>query len=550
MSQATPPVAAALPVESDALNESREASTSGLGWVALAVLTCGYVLLFLSAGAPDSPLAPVLPGGVRPATWMVRASDWLSLSDRTRSQLTVISIVLIAALLGAFALLVRESWHGRVRFRWVMGAVLVAVGLAVAAPVLLSRDVYSYAAYGRILAIHGSNPYAQPPSAFPADPFVVVASREWINTRSVYGPAFTLLSWSIAHAWSGSPGATIVAFKLAAGVAVMGAAFLAAFAARGVRPGAGAAAAAMVGLNPVVLIHTVGGGHNDALIALLVAGAFALAVWAGRDEREQAGRRMTVALGPAALSVTLLLTMAVLIKAVMVPLLVLWLCQVWRRSGRGRDGATASGIHALLAAMVAAASFLPVQAGWSTVRALLSVSSRQGWASGPGLVARGARTLGRSLGGSTAGAVLEVTVSAMFVALFLWLFWRILAAGDVVPDAEAWGGSILLLALAAPYLLPWYAAWFLPLLGSMRDRILVASGLGVSVVLALTGVPAEGGSAPHVWSGMVSAVHDVAAPLMLLLLAAVALRIVGLTGSPTTSAGAHGTGARSDAGVA
>ena len=43
-----------------------------------------------------------------------------------------------------------------------------------------------------------------------------------------------------------------------------------------VRPQRQAYAAAMIGLNPVVLFHTVGGGHVDVLVMLAVAAAIYL----------------------------------------------------------------------------------------------------------------------------------------------------------------------------------------------------------------------------------------------------------------------------------
>ena len=50
-------------------------------------------------------------------------------------------------------------------------AVAAAVQLApLAAPLLLSTDAYTYWDYGRIGAVHGANPYADKPSAFPDDP--------------------------------------------------------------------------------------------------------------------------------------------------------------------------------------------------------------------------------------------------------------------------------------------------------------------------------------------------------------------------------------------
>src|SRR6266511_4315166 len=186
-------------------------------------------------------------------------------------------------------LLLVEARRGRLG----LGPALIAAGLSlalsVAAPVLLSRDVYSYAAYGRMYALHHANPYVRMPSAFPSDPFVAMSSPAWIGTRAVYGPAFVLAGAGVARAWAGSPGVTITAFKVLAGTGAALATVLAAWAAaRSIRHrgapappersrGSVALAAAAVGLNPVIVVHTVGGGHNDAMIAACLAGALVLA---------------------------------------------------------------------------------------------------------------------------------------------------------------------------------------------------------------------------------------------------------------------------------
>ena len=121
------------------------------------------------------------------------------------------SILALALLLGALALVLVEAWRGRVRLQTAMACVIVSLGLAVAAPVLLSRDVYSYAAYGRIFTLHGANPYVVPPSAFPSDPFVRVASREWIDAPHIVACGHALagdewLAVTPEGLFDGSPG--------------------------------------------------------------------------------------------------------------------------------------------------------------------------------------------------------------------------------------------------------------------------------------------------------------------------------------------------------
>jgi len=130
-----------------------------------------------------------------------------------------------------------------------------------------------------------------------------------VHTHSLYGPGFTLVSAAIARTWAGSAGATILAFKLLAGVAIAAATGFVAIAAARIRPERAALAAALVGLNPVLVVHTVGGGHVDALIAAPLAAALAIAVTSPR------------AVSARAIVMTALLTVACLVKAVVVPAL-------------------------------------------------------------------------------------------------------------------------------------------------------------------------------------------------------------------------------------
>jgi alpha-1,6-mannosyltransferase len=478
-------------------------TSSGRARWALGALVAGYAVLAVLAAAPRSPLVPPFPSGAEPASWLSRAASWLSLDGSSRPIATSLCVVVLAVLVVAFVVLVVEAWNGRVTLRAVGAAGAVALVIGVAAPLLLSRDVYSYAAYGRELAVHHANPYVVPPSTFRGDPFFGVLSPEWRSTRSVYGPAFTLLSVAVAKMWSGSPGATVFAFKLLAGLAAGGAAFLAAGAAR--RWGLAerqALAVSLVALNPVIVIHTVGGGHNDALVALGVAGA----AWLAAPGQASEGRPIP-SMGRD-LSVTAVLTLASLVKVVAAIPLLLWWWSVLRSAGPG-DGLRRLAPHAALAAGLTAVLSAPLFAGWHSVTAVANLASRQGWASGARLVTRIAHAL--HLPGASP------VVYGAFLMLFALIVWRL---ERLVPAREParWGRALLLFALFAPYLLPWYVAWFVPILALIEDAWLVRVGVALGGLLALTGVPAEADGAAWLWRDMMLGVHHVAAAVTLILL--------------------------------
>ena len=146
----------------------------------------------------------MLPAGVRVPGWTVSLAGWLGLRQASATRLTVLAIAVVTVACCCLVVLLMEAWRGRATVGAVMTAVVAATTLVLAGPVLLSRDVTSYAAYGRMLALHGANPYLHAPAAFPEDPVTRAVSPEWLHTPSLYGPLFNLLSAGIA-AWASVP---------------------------------------------------------------------------------------------------------------------------------------------------------------------------------------------------------------------------------------------------------------------------------------------------------------------------------------------------------
>src|SRR5690349_15318429 len=178
-----------------------------------------------------------------------------------------------AAYLGFLAVAPRLG--GRV----VWGAIIVLVAGFAVAPVLLSHDVYSYVDYARLGVRHGLDPYVNPPLAAPGDP--AFAEVTWTEATSAYGPLFTLATYPLA--WL-PVGVAVAVLKAVAALSVLGiAAVVSRLAAwRGADP---LRAAAFVALNPLVLVHVVGGAHHDGVTMLLAM----LAVAAVLSARELSG---------------------------------------------------------------------------------------------------------------------------------------------------------------------------------------------------------------------------------------------------------------------
>src|SRR5205085_7247691 len=84
------------------------------------------------------------------------------------------------------------------------------------APPLLSQDVFSYIAYARLGVEHGLSPYTHSPVDIPMDAVFAFAGSK--SAVSVYGPAFTLLTYPLAA--PGVPAAYWVLKVIAAGASL------------------------------------------------------------------------------------------------------------------------------------------------------------------------------------------------------------------------------------------------------------------------------------------------------------------------------------------
>jgi alpha-1,6-mannosyltransferase len=332
---------------------------------------------------------------------------------------------------------------------------LVAVLAFACAPVLLSHDAFSYLDYARLGAKHGLDPYVNAPDAAPADP--AFAHVTWTETPSAYGPLFTLATYPLAWLpiWL-----AVAVLKAVAAISVLGLAWvvsrLAAW--RGVDP---AQAAAFVALNPLVLVHVVGGAHNDGLAMLLATiGVAALVV------RREAGAGASLIASAAIKSSSLFIAPFALVTTLRDSALMgrkALHISAYRPINRLAAGALGAAL------VIGAAGYLAF--GWEWLHAFGLAGENQGRTSHMSIPITFAR-----LTGIDAGAV-RVAALAIFGAALVWLLawtWR---GADWI-RAAAWAGTGLLLATS--WLLPWYLVWPLPLAAVARDRLLAL------VLLALT----------------------------------------------------------------
>ena len=158
--------------------------------------------------------------------------------------------------------------------RWWWRRTALLLGL----PLLFSRDVYSYAFYGRIAGVYGGNPYVQTPLDHPTDALWKFVGPIWVNTPAVYGPVWSSLSGWLSTWLRARPEAHVEAYRMIALVASLATCAVIVWTVRRLWPERTAFALVAFGANPVVVFHAVASGHNDMLVALMIASAFALVV--------------------------------------------------------------------------------------------------------------------------------------------------------------------------------------------------------------------------------------------------------------------------------
>jgi hypothetical protein len=287
------------------------------------------------------------------------------------------------------------------------------------------------------------------PIEVPGDPALRHVGFGWRYEVSAYGPLFTLATYPLGLV--GVPLALWTLKGLTAAAVLALAALCARLApARGVNPNT---AAAFVALNPLVLVHVVGGAHNDALMMLLVmlgaAGVLAL--------REGSAGAALVAGAAVKVSALFAAPFALLGARLRIRLL----------------GGAALAVAACLAASLAAF-------GSHALDGVGLVGENQATTSHYSIPATLSRILGVDVDALRLLALLSY--GALLAYLLRWT-WR---GGDWL-QAAGWAAFGLL--LASGWLLPWYLLWALPLAALARDRALAGALLVLTAFQLVNRIP-------------------------------------------------------------
>lgn len=428
---------------------------------------------------------------------------------------TIIIWAGVLSMIIAWVRLGRSTINGRVGLRALLWTVPLWTAPMLLAVPMFSRDAYSYLAQGALLR-DGFDPYAVGPVVNPGI-LLENVSNVWTTTTAPYGPISLLIGQGIT---------TLTGDNVIAGTMLLRVAFLPGLALmmwalpRLARQLGGKPTIAvwLAVLNPLVLIHLIGGVHNELLmVGLMVAG-------------------ITLALDRKHVAAIALIALGVAVKAmagIALPFIV-WIWMIHERDralAEGREPATplasfvrTAGIGvAVFAAIFAAASAIAgVGLGWLT--ALSGSAKIINWLSLPTIMAH-IVTVGTGwFTGLTAvdsgSPVLEVTRSICFVAmagLLVWIWWRFRKTErDAVMGILV---ALVAIVILSPAALPWYYSWPLAIAAgfSMSTRTLQIL-VGLSTWLMLVFQP-DGGL------GMYSFFH-VALATFVAVVAAVSLKTV------------------------
>ncbi|SFD67534.1 polyprenol phosphomannose-dependent alpha 1,6 mannosyltransferase MptB [Streptomyces aidingensis] len=347
------------------------------------------------------------------------------------------------------------------------------------APPLFSRDVYSYLAQGA-MADARLDVYTQGPADL-GGPLAAEVAPAWQHTPTPYGPVFLSFASVIndlarAEVWAGVLGMRLLALL---GVALMVLSLPPLARACGTDPGR---ALWLGALNPLVLLHLVGGAHNDAVMLGLLGTGLVAAL----------GRRRFLA----PVLATVLVTLAALVKVpAALGLLAVVSLRARRPAGRARwwrAGAAVTGT-ALVTTVLATAV---TGHGYGWIGALRTPVSPDNWApvSVLGRITQGAlRAAGSGLA-HFAQPAWQLLGLAVLCAAVLVLWLRRPASAPLY----ALGLSLTALAVLGPAIRPWYVLWGVFLVaaaapgGAARSGLAAASGVLAFAVLP-SGFAPDGG---------------------------------------------------------
>lgn len=352
----------------------------------------------------------------------------------------------VGLLVWAWVRLGRDVLSGTATLQQVKLAGAVWVTPMLLSPPLFTRDVYSYLAQGA-LALRGLDPYLVGPSKLPPGAIADNVHYVWQTTPAPYGPLFIF----IAETMNRVAGEDLVLGVIGLRLALLSGLALLVFALPRLAQQLGGNPTVTLWLvvaNPLVVVHLVGGPHNDLLMTGLLATGTVLVL----RRRHAAG----IALG----------TMAMAIK-VSAGLALPFLVWIWASHLPGSRGARllragAASIAVFGATFTGITWISGMGLGW--IPALDAPSLIVNWMSLPTAAGGLVHALAAPFYQGSSGPFIDtfrLLGSGVFLVILAKQWWL---ARDGGSHAVRRAALVLLwAALLAPATLPWYFSWALVL---------------------------------------------------------------------------------------
>ncbi|HEY4534874.1 MAG TPA: polyprenol phosphomannose-dependent alpha 1,6 mannosyltransferase MptB [Enteractinococcus sp.] len=318
---------------------------------------------------------------------------------------------------------------------------------------ILSRDVYSYLAQGRLLHA-GLDPYGEGVSSLPGW-FMIGADALWAQSPSPYGPAFLLISQFVWFVTNGGPEWAILIFR----VLFLGGMAMCVWAIPRLARRFGARgdwAQWLVIANPLFGLYMIAGAHNDTLmLGLLLTGLYFI------NPQWQPGtqRRRRVLFGFILLGCSIAIKPLTVLVLPFAGMLLLWQPGV-RMSYRSRIVVWAQSVVVVGLLLTIFGAITGLWFGW--VPAMMTSGSAAFPYAPFGLLGLGIGWLVDVVWHTGIESAAQVFYSLGTLALGTFTAWLALLPKPKHPIFAA-ALALTTAILVAPVFQPWYVLWVLPL---------------------------------------------------------------------------------------
>ncbi|ALG84791.1 polyprenol phosphomannose-dependent alpha 1,6 mannosyltransferase MptB [Gordonia phthalatica] len=401
---------------------------------------------------------------------------------------------------------------------------LMWVAPLVVAPPLLSKDVYSYLAQSAI-GYKGLDPYTYSPMrGLGVDhPLTLSVPNLWKDTPAPYGPLFLWIGERITAITGENITAAVLLHRLVAIAGVLMIVWALPRLAR--RCGVSAVAALWLGaLNPLLILHLVGGIHNESLMLgmMLVGIEWCFRAIYGDGRLSRPDRRfvpsrdgwilvagVVMIAGSSMIKVTSMLALGF----VGVALARRWgatlpalrhapVRQWWARSRHSLAALTAAaGLMGVITGAVVGAIGLLTGLGFGWVHTLSTGGIVRSWMSMPTLLSVVSGRIGLWLGmGEQTQAILDIARPiGQLLAAVLVVRWLLACLAGRVHPIGALGIAMATVVVFFPFVQAWYLLWaVIPLAAWATTRWFRVGTVAISGIIAIVVMPTSSDTSPLV----------------------------------------------------